>query len=132
MSCCDNSTVKIVNNTGQAINILDTGSNAGTVLSIPGPIADGNSSSGTVSSASGSKGAANGGVQISIGNTGVTLDLNYAFNPKDSSGSCPCAAASQSAQSGGNYSATASTSSGSKKGEAVLTWTISSGFIGGT
>jgi hypothetical protein len=93
MSCCDNATVQITNNTLTTLTVVSVTTGGKTKLngiSAGDSIKPDTSKTGTASSVSGSNGEAEGVIAIAIGTEANPIYLNYCFNPKDTLGHCPC------------------------------------------
>ena len=130
MSCCDGSLIYISNQTSATnaatFTVLAVSTDNNTILtgiSVGDTIApNGGVIKGTVGSADGSNGAAEG--QIEIGAGSVTFYLNYNFRPNNAFGRCPCTpAGSSSPQTAGAYKINVSTTKGENSG-AVLNYYI--------
>ncbi len=108
--CCGDSQFRIINQSGQTVTIslgFITGllhfdklsirdNDAFNALAYPGEV---------------TRGGAGGYVNVEIGNTGLSLKLDYKFTPKNISGDCPCvASATPQSSMTGPYSAAATTS----------------------
>jgi hypothetical protein len=130
MSCCDDSTFKIVNNSGQTITVTKKDNVGSFRPQGSSTVANNGTFTAMTFSAGGSKGVSKGEAVVAIGETGQELTLNYAFTPKGT-GNCPCKASTSAVKPAGNYSAAATTSDRqkNKKGtSATVTWTITAGF----
>jgi hypothetical protein len=131
MSCCDGSLIYISNqtsgNNAQTFTVLATSTDNSTGLSgiaVGDTIAPNGSLKGSVQSADGSNGAAEGQIQIGYGS--YTFNLNYDFKPKNEFGKCPCTPnGSSSPQSAGPYKINVSNTKGENSG-AVLNFYVNS------
>ena len=92
MSCCDGSLLYINNQvSGETLTVTSVTTDNDTGLSgisAGDSIAGGTAEQGSVESANGSNGAAEGQIGISI--DGANFTLNYDFKPKNHLGKCPC------------------------------------------
>jgi hypothetical protein len=131
MSCCDGSLIYISNQTSgsgaEPITVTSVTTDNHTGLSgiaVGQTINQNGSVKGSVMSADGSNGSAQGQIGISIG--GQSFNLNYNFTPKNSFGKCPCTpVGSSSPQSAGKYKVLVSTTKGENSG-AVLNFYVNS------
>lgn len=129
MSCCDGSLIYISNQTSGSkagpatVTSVTTDNHTGLSGISVGQVIDQNGSvKGSVQSADGSNGSAQGQIGISIG--GQTFNLNYNFTPKNAFGKCPCTPVGSSApQSSGSYKVLVSTTKGENSG-AVLNFYV--------
>ncbi len=126
MSCCDGSLLYINNQvSGQTVDITSVKTDNNTGLSgiaVGDSIASGTAEQGSVQSANGSNGAAEGQIGISV--DGVAFTLNYDFKPKNHFGKCPCTpAGSASPSSSGDYNVTVKHTKGENSG-AVLNFYV--------
>jgi hypothetical protein len=131
MSCCDGALIYINNQTSSksaatvTINSITT-DNSTTLsgLTQGQTIASNASASGSVQSAKGSNGAAEGQIVIGVGTQ--TFTLNYNFKPRNEFGHCPCnPSGSASPQSAGGYKINVKTTTGENSGS-VLNFYVNS------
>lgn len=127
MSCCDNVTVEIVNNSPTLFTVQSVSSPVGGTHDLREGqtiAAGGGTLSGTAFSKNGTDGAVSGSIVVTTGT--YTLTLPFAFTPKNKLGKCPCTASSQSTVTDSNYTAECVATSGSSEGSASTVWTLSS------
>jgi hypothetical protein len=132
MSCCDNSTVKIVNSSGQTVSVTAVSPSVGSIrnISVGNSAANNGYLAGNAYSAGGTKGAASGSVTIQVGSSTASFKLSYGFTPDNVFGKCPCTSSvsGPASLSNGNYTAEAAVNKGSSDGQASVVWTIASSF----
>ncbi|MFP5246459.1 MAG: hypothetical protein ACLGH0_07165 [Thermoanaerobaculia bacterium] len=122
MSCCDGALLYINNQTSgrtpPTINVISvTPDQSTTITGIAGgdTILPNSSIQGTVQSAKGSNGAAEGQIVISVDTQ--TFTLNYSYKPRNEFGHCPCTSkGSSSPQSGNGYKVNVKNTSGENSG----------------
>lgn len=131
MSCCDNMTIAIANQTKKTATITNVspggsstlqGFNVGQQIS--------NSVTAHAFSGKGTGGDAWGSITVSLpspdGSKVELLELTYMGNAHEKAGNCPCTASTLtgSPQSSSDYQATAVCVTGKSAGTASITWTI--------
>ncbi|MCB1036882.1 MAG: hypothetical protein KDD47_23855 [Acidobacteria bacterium] len=126
MSCCDGSTIEIINNTSGALTIESykatngsiTGPSDGSNIGPDGGVAFFSAQSGT-----GTQGKAMGNITLEDKNDNQIV-LDYAFLPSNFLGNCPCTATGGYSSNGG-YTIQIIPHTGAKEGQASLQYMIS-------
>jgi hypothetical protein len=123
MSCCDGSTLEIINLSGQTITLTSVDHTQGSThhLSDNDSIAYKSFELGWAYSGSGTDGNAKGTINITVGSS-TTMALDYEFTQDSGT----CTPTSQDAVTEGNYVATPSFHTSDNSGEAYCVWTVTS------